>query len=98
MSGAQGHGELSAEDVDSLTGRVTKDLGESTMELYNMPCGLKAMVILDTAKTEYITMTLKDGYFFYMEGLHSDFSPLSDDEIAAVRAAFDSLSFEVIAK
>lgn len=90
--------ELTQEDVESLSGRVMEDLGESASELYDMPCGLKAMIIADAARTEYITMTLKDGYFFYMEGMHGDFSPLGDDEIAAVRSAFDSLSYKEKAK
>lgn len=88
--------ELTQEDVSTLSGVVITDLGESTSELYDMPCGLKAMVIRDKANTEYIAMTLKDGYFFYMTGFHGDFSPLSEEEIAAVKGAFDSLSYEEI--
>lgn len=86
--------ELTSADVEALSGVVIADLGESTSELYDMPCGLKAMVIRDANNTEYITMTLKDGYFFYMTGFHEDFSTLSDEEVAAVKGAFDSLSVE----
>lgn len=85
--------ELTTADVESLSGLVMADLGESAKELYDMPCGLKAMVIRDAANTEYIAMTLKDGYFFYMTGFHGDYSPLSEDEAAAVKAAFDSFSY-----
>lgn len=90
--------ELTAEDIQALSGMVTEDLGESTQELYDMPCGLKAMEIRDTANTEYIAMTLKDGYFFYINAFHDDFSPLSEDEIAAAKSAFDCLSYEEITK
>ena len=86
--------ELTGADVTNLSGTVIEDLGESTSELYDMPCGLKAMVIRDVANTEYITMTLKDGYFFYMTGFHDNYSPLSAEEVAAVKNAFDSLSYE----
>ncbi len=89
--------ELTPADIETLSGLVMADLGESASELYEMPCGLQAMVIRDQANTEYIAMTLKGGYFFYLNAFHADFSELSDEEIAAAKGAFDSLSYEELA-
>ncbi len=84
---------LTDEERQQIIHHFEEDLSECTTEVYEMPCGLHALSIRTTDNTEYLALTLLDGYFFYMAGLNRDYSPLTDEEITTVKTAFDSLTY-----
>ena len=88
--------ELTDEELVAATGLVTEDLGNAVTEIYELSSGLKLLTVLEDTKCEYVVVALMEGYVFALSAMHEDYSPLTDDEILAVKAVTETLRFELV--
>lgn len=86
--------ELTNDEIAAATGTITEDIGTAVTEIHEIPSGLKMLSVLEDTKCEYIAVALMEGYVFVLSAMHEDYSPLTDDEILAVKTVAESLRFE----
>lgn len=90
--------DLSAEDVQLLFGLTLDDAENGKFETKVNAQGMTILTMEDAQRAEHITLALYDGYFFYMEAYHEDFSPLDDEECAIADSLADTLTVAETAK
>lgn len=85
---------LSSDEVEHIFGLALEDLENGKYETKANSHDVMILTMENGKKTEYITLALYKGYFFYMEAYHEDFSPLSDEECAIADSIADTLTIK----